>query len=165
MFLRDAFSRTAYEVMLTATNDSETMSHAIQICSQTQGDDCARSLMAASELRSQKGSPKKSSNKTIPMVYVPTSLESCSITLSSIAEASSPSAELDCITKSVFDAHEAEITGWQDDEAEVDMGSLRAFSKMKMASPHSSFKMDASLRSSDHPCQPNTRILPFRFAC
>jgi hypothetical protein len=136
-----------------------------QICSQTQGDECARTLLAASELRSQKGSPKKSSHKTIPLVYVPTSLESCSITLSSIAEASISSVESGCSASSVFDAHEAEVTGWQDDEAEGDMGPVRTFSKMKMASPHSSFKMDASLCSSDHSCQLNTRILPFRFAC
>lgn len=145
-----------------------------QICLSTQGEECAASLIAAYELRSQKGLSKTSPNKNASFVF-PVSLESCSLVLSSIAEGSSSSIESVSSAKSIFEVHEAEIAGKQNHEKEEYAHTqqhhdneqyLEAInstcSKLQVASPHSNFKLDSTFRSSDHLYKPVSSIVPFR---
>ncbi len=145
-----------------------------QICLSTQGEECAASLIAAYELRSQKGLSKTSPNKNAPFVF-PMSIDSCSLVLSSIAEGANSSIESVSSAKSIFEVHEAEIAGKQNHEKEEYTHTQQhreneqyleavnsTCSKLQVASPHSSFKLDSTFRSSDHPYQPISSIIPFR---
>jgi hypothetical protein len=136
-----------------------------QICSQTQGDHRAKTLLAASELKSQKElvPPKKHASKG-RMVHVPMSLESCSVAIRSIAESASSAIEIGFSAMSVFDVHEAEMADQQDDENDEHLIALKTSSKLQLASPHTSFKLDLKLGSSDLLYQPNANIIPFRSA-
>jgi hypothetical protein len=122
-------------------------------------------LLAASELKSQKDlvPPKKHATKS-RIVHVPMSLESCSVAIRSIAESASSAIEIGFSAMSVFDVHEAEMTEQQDDESDEHLSVLKTSSKLQLASPHNSFKLDFKLRSSDLLHQPNANIIPFRLA-
>jgi hypothetical protein len=145
-----------------------------QICLSTQGEECAASLIAAYELRSQKGLSKTSPNKNAPFVF-PMSIDSCSLVITSIAEGANSSIESVTSSKSIFEVHEAEIAGKQNHEKEEytaqQHGENEQYmeavsstcSKLHVTSPYSSFKLDSTFRSSDYPYQPISSIIPFRF--
>lgn len=133
-----------------------------KICLQTQGDESAKLLIAAFEMRNQKGSQKRHPiNKQEKLVF-PSSLEASSRTIRSIAAAVHSKSTVDGDGESLFEAHVAEIDTNEskdnDDVLFVDSTSTR----MQVALPHSSFKLDTSFLSNEQKQQRNSRIIPFR---
>ena len=122
------------------------------ICAQTQGNECAKVLIEAFELRSQMSSPKKPLRMAAASLRVPLSLESCCRIIGLIAAEAGP--KLGPYESSdVFEFHDAAST---DDEAAT-------CSKMPLVSPFISFKLDSKFRSSDNGSSSSTRIIPFRY--
>jgi hypothetical protein len=133
---------------------------------QTQGDDYAKALMAAFELRNQKELQTASSSKGASLAHFPLSMESCSRIIRSIAAVASSASLFDQSADSVFEFHEAEGPG--PDNEVFDSPDLMSAHQTRLKSPVSlpfrNFRLDPSYRFSDHPSRPNTGILPFRYS-
>jgi hypothetical protein len=121
-------------------------------------------LMAAFELRNQKGSPVASSSKAASSAHFPLSMDACSRVIRSIAAVASSASLFDQSTDTIFEFHEAEGADSEvlDSPDQLSVNSTRF--KLHASSPHRSFRLHPSFQFIDNTFRPNSGILPFRFA-